>query len=315
MVQVPTVTFNDGKKIPVIGLGTLKSTPAEVIQAVKDAIDVGYRHIDCAHVYENEKEVGAAIAAKIAEGVVKREDLFITSKLWNTFHRPEAVEPAFRRCLKELGVDYLDLYLLHWPMGFKEGDDLNPADANGIIPTDYDYVDTWKAIEEVYKKGLIKSIGISNFNKKQIERILEVCTVVPVTNQIECHPYLDQRKLSDFCYSKGITITAYSPIGAPGKARLRPEDTKPIDDKIVKDLAVKYNKTPAQILLRYQIQRNHIIIPKTVSKKRMIENISIFDFELAEKDVALLGTIDCNGRSSPFSLAKRHKFYPFHDEY
>ncbi|KAK4882818.1 hypothetical protein RN001_006137 [Aquatica leii] len=315
MVQIPTVKFNNGEEIPIIGLGTLKSKPNEVKQAVKDAIDVGYRHIDCALVYENEKEVGEAIAEKIAEGVVTREDLFITGKLWNTFHRPEIVEEGFKKSLNDLGLEYLDLYLLHWPMGFKEGDDLNPAGPNGIIPTDYDYVDTWKEIEKLYKKGYAKSIGISNFNKKQIDRILEVATIIPVTNQIECHAYLTQKKLSEYCQSKGITITAYSPIGAPGKARLRAEDTKPIDDNRVKDLATRYNKSPAQILLRYQVQRNHIIIPKTVTKKRMIENMDIFDFELSDKDMSLLDTLDCNGRSSPFTLAKGHKFYPFNDEY
>ncbi|XP_025835177.1 1,5-anhydro-D-fructose reductase-like, partial [Agrilus planipennis] len=162
------------------------STGADVLQAVKDAIDAGYRHIDTAWIYQNEKEVGEAIKAKIDEGVVKREDLFIVSKLWNTFHKPEDVEPAINQSLSALGLNYLDMYLMHSPVDFKQvGDSLFPTDKDGhVIPAGIDFVDTWKAMEDVYRKGLTKSIGVANFNKRQIERILEKGSVVPVTNQV-----------------------------------------------------------------------------------------------------------------------------------
>lgn len=158
-------------------------------QAVKDAIDIGYRHFDCAYVYCNEKEVGEAITAKIEEGVVTREDLFITSKLWNTFHSTHLVEPMIQETLKNLNLDYVDLYLMHYPMGYQEGDSLFPLVDGKPIPSNVDYLDTWKGMEEVYEKGLAKNIGISNFNSVQIERLLDNCNVKPVTNQVSYFVY------------------------------------------------------------------------------------------------------------------------------
>ncbi|KYQ50361.1 Aldo-keto reductase family 1 member B10 [Trachymyrmex zeteki] len=294
------VKFYNGYEVPIFGLGTWKSKPGEVTQAVKDAIDIGYRHIDGAHVYGNEKEVGAAIKAKIAEGVVKREDLFITSKLWNTFHRPNLVEPAIKRTLADLGLDYVDLYLIHWPHGFKEGGDLFP-----------NYLDTWKAMEDVLAKGLTKNIGVSNFNSEQITRLLENATVKPVTNQVECHPYLAQKKLSDFCKERDILITAYSPLGSPDRPWAKPDDPKLLEDKKLIDLGKKYNKTPAQILIRYQVDRGHIVIPKSVTKSRIAQNMNIFDFKLSPEDIAYIDTFDCNGRICPVEGSKASPYYPF----
>ncbi|XP_018330428.1 aldose reductase [Agrilus planipennis] len=315
--QVPKVKLNNGLEIPVFGLGTWKSKPGEVTQAVKDAIDAGYRHIDCAWVYGNEKEVGEAIKAKIDEKVVKREDLFIVSKLWCTFHKPEAVEPALKQSLTALGLDYLDLYLMHAPMDFKPGDDGSyQKDENGhVVPEGVDYVDTWKAMEEVYKKGLVKSIGISNFNRKQIERLLQLTTVVPVTNQVECHPYLNQKKLAEFCKSKEITITAYSPFGAPDRPWAKPDDPKLLDDGKLKIIGDKYKKTHAQVIIRYLLQRGLIAIPKSVNKKRIQENIDVFDFQLTSEDVKYIDSFDCNGRIILWQWFTTHPHYPFNDEY
>ncbi|XP_018320814.1 aldose reductase isoform X2 [Agrilus planipennis] len=317
MVKLPGVVLNNGLQIPIFGLGTWKSQPGQVTQAVKDAIDIGYRHIDCAFIYGNENEVGEAISAKIEEGKVKREDLWITSKLWNTFHRPDLVEGALRKSLKNLRVDYLDLYLIHWPMAYKEGNDLVPKDSAGnVIFSDVDYVDTWKSLEKVHMKGLAKSIGVSNFNKRQIDRILENATVLPVTNQVECHPYLAQKKLGDYCKSKNIVITAYSPLGSPDRPWAKPDDPKLMDDPKLKSIAEKYKKSSPQILLRYQVERGHIVIPKSVSKQRIIENIDIFDFKLTPEDVAYINSFDCNGRICPYDEAKTHKDHPFvNDEY
>ncbi|XP_044258111.1 aldo-keto reductase family 1 member B1-like [Tribolium madens] len=315
--KVQNIKTNGGIIIPMLGLGTWKSKPGEVTQAVKDAIDIGYRHIDCAHVYCNEKEVGEAIKAKITEGVIKREDIFITSKLWNTYHRPDLVEKALKTTLYNLGLEYLDLYLIHWPFALKEGDELFPVDGSGkAIYSEVDYVDTWKAMEEVNKKGLTRLIGISNFNKRQIERLLQNATIVPATNQVECHPYLTQIKLSNFCKSKGITITAYSPLGSPDRPWAKPEDPLLLEDEKIKKIAEKYKKTPAQVVLKYQIQRGHIVIPKSVTKSRIKENFDIWDFELATDDIEMINTFDCNGRICPYVDAVTHKDHPFaNDEF
>ncbi|XP_043289223.1 aldo-keto reductase family 1 member B1-like isoform X2 [Venturia canescens] len=323
------VQFYNGNKTPSLGLGTWKSKSGEVEQAVKEAIDIGYRHIDCAPVYGNEKEIGAALSAKIKAGAIKRSDIFITSKLWNTKHRPEVVEPALKNTLKDLCLEYLDLYLIHWPFAFKgwlleapelqelpKGEELFPATESGEIETsDIDYVDTWKAMESLVDKGLVKNIGISNFNSKQIDRLLANCRIKPVTNQVECHPYLAQVKLSEFCASREIKITAYSPLGSPDRPWAKPEDALLLEDRKIKSIASKYKKTPAQVILRYQLERGHIVIPKSVSKNRIQENFDILDFKLSPEDVQQIHTFDCRGRICSMSSCVKHKYYPFGEDF
>ncbi|KAF7285424.1 hypothetical protein GWI33_010673 [Rhynchophorus ferrugineus] len=315
--KVPRVKLNNGLEIPIFGLGTWKSKAGEVEQAVKDAIDIGYRHIDCAHVYGNEKEVGAALKAKFSDGTVKRKDVHITSKLWNTYHRPDLVEKNLRISLSDLGLEYLDLYLIHWPCGYKEEAETFPKDeAGNIIFSDVDYLDTWKAMEELVKKNLVKSIGLSNFNKAQITRILEKGSIAPAVLQIECHPYLNQSRLLEFAKSKGIVVTAYSPLGSPDRPWAKPGDPQLLEDPKLKELATKYNKTPAQVLLRYQLDRGVVTIPKSVTKSRIQQNFNIFDFNLSSEDIAYLNTFDCNGRLCPLAAGYGHKYHPFeHDEY
>ncbi|KAK5650293.1 hypothetical protein RI129_001322 [Pyrocoelia pectoralis] len=313
---VPKVKLNNGQEIPAIGLGTWKSTPEKVTQAVKDAIDIGYRHIDCAFAYGNEEQVGAAIAAKISDGTVKRNDLFITSKLWNTFHRPGIVESAIRNTLKSLDLDYLDLYLIHWPMGYKEGNDLAPVGPDGNIEaSDYDYVDTWTAMEEIQKKGLAKSIGISNFNSRQIERLLEKAKIVPAVNQVECHPFLNQRPLIEYCNLKGIKITAYSPLGSPGRSGIKSEDPVLLTDPRLEAIAKKYNKSPAQIAIKYQIQKGNIVIPKSTTKSRIQENFNVFDFDISVEDISVIDTFNINLRLIQPWGSSSHKYYPFNEEF
>ncbi|CAH0599603.1 unnamed protein product [Chrysodeixis includens] len=301
-LKAPLVKFYNNQECPILGIGTWKSKPGEVTQAVKDAIDIGYRHIDCAFVYGNEKEVGEAITAKINDGTVKREELFITSKLWNTFHRPDLVKGALLKSLENLQIKYLDLYLIHWPQAYKEEAELFPTDEAGKIQfSEVDYIDTWKALEPLAGEGLVKSLGVSNFNSGQLKRLLQVASVKPVTNQIECHPYLNQRRLKDFCESHDIKITAYSPLGSPDRPWAKPEDPQLMEDPKLKAIADRLGKTVAQVLIRYQIDRGNIVIPKSVTRSRIESNFQVLDFKLSHEDVSLIDSFDCNGRLVPMT--------------
>ena len=311
----PTIRLNNGKLIPVLGLGTWKSKPGEVTQAVKAAIDAGYRHIDGAHVYQNEAEVGAGIKAKIDEGVVKREDLFITSKLWNTCHKPELVVGACKKTLADLNLDYLDLYLVHWPMAFKEGDQLFPTKDGKVEFSDADYLDTWKAMEECVQMGLAKSIGVSNFNSEQLARLLAVAKIKPVTNQIEVHPYLNQSKLISYCKERDIVVTAYSPFASPDRPWAKPTDPSLLDDPVIKTIADKHKKNNAHVILRYLIQRGTVPIPKSVTPSRIQSNFEVFDFELTPEEIKTIDGLDCGGRICPFNEAKDSKDWPFNIEF
>lgn len=310
------VTLNDGNTMPMFGLGTWKSQPDAVKTAVIDAVKAGYRHIDCAFVYGNEHEVGSALEELFSSGVVKREDLFITSKLWNVFHSEKAVKPALEETLKLLKIKYLDLYLIHWPLGYHEGEGNFPTDADNKVKfSEVDYVDTWKGMQQVKKEGLTKSIGVSNFNHEQIDRILAMCEIPPAVNQVECHPYLTQVKLLEYLKKHNIAMTAYSPLGSPDRPWAKKGDPSLMEDPKVMKIAEKYGKTPAQVLIRFQLDRGVIVIPKSVTRDRIVKNMEVFDFKLTDEELKELASFDRGFRFCALEWVSHHKHYPFNIDF
>ena len=264
-----TLKFSNGDTMPNLGLGSWLSKPTEVYDAVIEAVKSGYRHIDCAYIYKNEKEIGEALQFVFSEGIAKREELFITSKLWNNFHAPEQVEPAIAKSLKDLQLEYLDLYLIHWPIAFrneqaKTADDLISLDE---IPL----TDTWKAMERVKEYGLTRHIGVSNFS-------------IPKLNE-----------LIDFCKSQNIIVTAYSPLGS---RHLMKSDETMTKNPVIVNIAQKYNCTEAQLILAWGMQRGTAVIPKSVNTERIHENYRSLQVQLDESDMSELAKLNRNSRNA-----------------
>nr|XP_010589073.1 prostaglandin-E(2) 9-reductase-like isoform X1 [Loxodonta africana] len=314
--------LNDGHFIPVLGYGTYASSEApkgKAEEATKLAIDAGFRHIDSAYLYQNEEEVGRAIRSKIADGTVKREDIFYTSKLWATFLRPELVRPALEKSLKKLQLVYVDLYIIHFPMALKPGEELLPTDEHGKVMFDtVDLCATWEALEKCKDAGLVKSIGVSNFNHRQLEMILNKpgLRYKPVCNQVECHPYLNQSKLLDFCKSKDIVLVAYSALGTTRDKRWVDQSSPVLlDDPVLGALAKKHKRTPALIALRYQLQRGVVVLAKSCNEKRIKENTQVFEFQLTPEDMKDLDGLNRNVRYITAEFGTGHPNYPFSEEY
>ncbi|XP_053574930.1 prostaglandin-E(2) 9-reductase-like [Bombina bombina] len=316
------ITMNDGNKIPMIGFGTYapEKVPKSLSEeATKIAIEIGYRHIDCALFYGNEREVGCAIQAKIQDGTIKREDLFYTGKLWSTYHTPEMVRPALEKSLKDLQMDYLDLYIIHTPIEFKPGDELLPMDENGhFIYHNTDIRDTWEALERCKDAGLVKSIGVSNFNRRQLEMILNKpgLKYKPVCNQVECHVYLNQRQLLEFCKSHDIVIVAFSSLGSSRDESWIDQNTPVLlEDPVLSDIAKKHNRTIAQVAIRYLLQRGIVVLAKSFNPTRIKQNFMVFDFQLPAEDMKTIDGLNRNMRYDATAMCKDHPKYPFHDEY
>lgn len=280
--------------MPLFGLGTWKAEPGLVGAAVKHALtNANYKHIDCAAVYANEKEIGVVFNEVFSAGKIKREEIFITSKLWNTEHHPDNVEKACRQTLADLQLEYLDLYLMHWGIAFEPGGEPHPV-KDGMVRTQAVTVrETWEAMEKLVAKGLVKAIGVANFTVPMIVDLLTYAQVVPVMNQVELHPYLSQPGLVKYCQAKKIQLTAYSPLGNPG---LGSDGPMVLQDPVVAKIAQAHGKTPAQILLNWEIHRGIVVIPKSVKPERIVENSQIFDFELTAAEYAELDGLNRHHR-------------------
>ena len=261
-----TVELANGTKMPYLGLGVFQMPNDQIKKAVHAALDFGYRHIDTAAFYENEDGLGEAIKTH----AIPRKELFITSKVWNTDQGYDQTISAFNQSLKKLQTDYLDLYLVHWPVKGK-------------------FLDTWHALETIYEEGRVRAIGVSNFMQHHLEQVMESGNIVPMVNQVEFHPHLVQQDLVDFCKKHNIQYEAWSPL-MQGKV---------FEIDLLKDLSAKYNKTIAQIVLRWDLQKGVVTIPKSVKKNRIEENASVFDFEISEEDMKKIDALDCKGRIGP----------------
>jgi D-xylose reductase len=315
-------------KMPKIGFGLWKIPQDICADAVYNAIKAGYRHLDSACDYGNEIQVGEGIKRAIEDGLCKREDLWVTSKLWNTYHSKQHVGLALQRSLKDLQLDYLDLYLIHFPIAQKfvpfedryppewitDPESKNPTMQLAPVPL----METWQAMEVLVDKGLVKEIGVCNYNTGLLNDLMAYARIKPAALQVESHPYLTQERLMRLAADYDIQVTAFSPLGALSYLELDMAGASEsvLEQDVVKAAAKRLGKTYAQVVLRWGVQRGNAIIPKTSRPERLVENLSIFDFELTEQEMAAISALNCNRRFNDpghFCEAAFNKFYPIYD--
>lgn len=283
VANMPASTLATGATIPLVGLGTWKSEPGRVRAAVETALKCGYRHVDCAAIYDNEGEVGEALARVFATTKLTREEVFITSKLWNTEHAPDRVEPALRKTLRHLRLDYLDLYLIHWPVTGVRGDEVTPP-----------ILDTWRAMEKLVDEGLVRAIGVSNFSEKKLRALIASARHPVSVCQVEIHPYWRQERLLEFCETNGVHVTAYSPLGSPDSAAMFGRDAPALmRDPAVVAVAERAGKNVGQVLVRWALQTRPTcsVLPKSADPERIRSNLDVLDWNLDDDDVRTLGSL------------------------
>jgi len=317
-MAIPSFEIVGGYKFPAVGFGTFTITDEKDLEEALDvALETGYRHIDTAYIYENEHIIGRVLKKWFDSGKLKREDIFITTKLPANGVNPDRVEHFLQTSLKNLQLDYVDLYLIHFPVCLgQEGGDPEPTD----------HISTWKKLEEQVDAGRTKAIGLSNFNKDQVKRIIENSRIKPAANQVELHVYLQQPELVKYCQENGVVVTSYFSLGNPGLVKwIEKRGAKPsaimqnviiLEDAAVKRIADRHNKSPAQVLLKYLLQKNISVIPKSITATRIKENINLFDFTLDGDDLSALEALDQGekGRRGRFDMNPaylKHPEYPF----
>jgi D-xylose reductase len=328
MMNIPKLKFATDSQMPVLGLGMWKVEQSAAPSLVEEAVRAGWRHFDCASDYGNEAEVGAGLQNVLQSKAVRREDLWVTSKLWNTNHAPEHVREACERSLRDLNLDYLDLYLIHFPIAleyispqkrypagwFYDPDAAEPKMKPVKIPVSH----TWQAMEELLRAGLVRNIGVSNFNVSVLRDMLAYVEIRPAVLQVEMHPYLTQEKLVRYCHLENIAVTAFSPLGAPSYVSIgmATEADSVLKEPVVQRAAANHAKTPAQIVLRWAVQRGTAAIPKTTKPERLRENLDVFDFELSAPEMDEITALNRNRRfNDPGVFCEKafNTFFPIYE--